>query len=364
MRCFACLAWLGILLTVAAADEVPSPTGRRIVDKKAKLEKLYTRTADIQGGLTEGAAVAPDGSIYFSDIPLGEDRGLIVRFDPATKKTSVFAEDSHKSNGLICDGDGNLWACEGADYGGRGIARWNTKTGERTVVADKYNGKRFNAPNDLCLDAAGMVYFTDPRYLGHEERELEHRAVYRLDPATGKVEEITQAVSKPNGIAISPDGRRLYVAEHNNGSDDVTKPGAKQGPMKIWAFRLGPNGKVRGEGEVLLDFGEEKGCDGMTVDTDGNLYLTVRSHQRPGVLVVNPRGKEIASIPTGPKDQDPAQPTVGLPSNVEFGIGDDAHTLYITVDQQLYRIPLKSTGFHRQFGDKAPEKPAKKKPKS
>lgn len=368
MRRTACLLFCGVLISGAAnavaADKVPPPTGRRIVEKGAKLENLYTRSADIEGGLTEGCAVAPDGSIYFSDIPLGEDKGLIVRFDPASKETTVFAKDSHKTNGLIFDGDGNLWACEGADYGGRCISRWDTKTGERTVVADKFDGKKFNAPNDLCIDAEGRIYFTDPRYLGHEPRELEQRAVYRLEPATGKVIEITHEVSKPNGIAISPDGRRLYVAEHNNGSDDVTQPGAKQGPMKIWMFRLRPDGKVRGEGEVLIDFGDEKGCDGMTVDNAGNLYLTIRSHQRPGVLVLNPRGKEIASIPTGAKDQDPSQPTVGLPSNVEFGKGDEANTLYITVDMSLYRIPLKATGFHRQYGDKAPEKPEAKKPEA
>src|SRR4051812_40832682 len=86
--------------TVSAFAELPKPTGDAIVAPDAKLELLFTRTADIKGGLTEGPTVAPDGSIYFSDIPFGEDKGMILRFDPATKKTSVFQADSHKSNGL------------------------------------------------------------------------------------------------------------------------------------------------------------------------------------------------------------------------------------------------------------------------
>src|SRR5262245_31010196 len=95
-----------------AADDVPAPTGDAIVPKGAKLELLFTRTAKIAGGLTEGPACAPDGSIYFSDIPFGKDKGLIMRFDPKTKKTTVFVEDSKKSNGLKFDHEGRLVACE------------------------------------------------------------------------------------------------------------------------------------------------------------------------------------------------------------------------------------------------------------
>src|SRR5206468_2320621 len=115
------------------------------------LELLFTRSAPISGGLTEGAAVAPDGSIYFSDIPFGKDKGMIMRFDPKTKKTTAFTDDSHKSNGLMFDAKGNLIACEGSDGGGRAVARWDVKTGQRAVIADKYMGKRFNAPNDVAI---------------------------------------------------------------------------------------------------------------------------------------------------------------------------------------------------------------------
>src|SRR4051794_32370702 len=188
----------------AEDDKVPAPTGDAIVSKDAKLELLFTRSAKIEGGLTEGPACAPDGSIYFSDIPFGKDKGMILRFDPKTKKTTVFADDSHKSNGLKFDAKGRLIACEGSDDGGRCVARWDVKTGKREVVADKYMGKRFNAPNDLAIDLKGRIYFSDPRYLGDEPRELEHRAVYRID-TDGNVALVTHDGEKPNGIALSPD---------------------------------------------------------------------------------------------------------------------------------------------------------------
>lgn len=345
------------------AAEIPAPTGKKIVPDNAKLVLLFTRQADIEGGLTEGPAVAPDGSIYFSDIPVGDDKGMIMRFDPKTAETTVFAENSHKSNGLIFNAKGALLACEGSDQGGRSVSSWNIKSGKRTVLADKYQGKKFNAPNDLCVDRQGNIYFSDPRYLGDEPRELEHRAVYRVD-TKGEVVEVTHNISKPNGIALSPNGKRLYVADHDNGTDkiDPNAPAPVEGDMKIYAFPLGSDGLVNGERKTIVDFKEDKGCDGMTVDENGNLYLTVREATRSGVMVVRPSGKEIAFIPTGPANQSTADAEngpVGLPSNVEFGIGPDKNLLYITVDKSLYCIRLKAQGFHVQYGDK----PAKKKKK-
>jgi gluconolactonase len=325
---------------VFAADDNP------IVPAGAKLELLFTRTAAISGGLTEGPAVAPDGSIYFSDIPVGKDRGMILRFDPRTKQTSVFTDDSGKSNGLKFDAQGNLIACEGSDYGGRRVSRWNVQTKERSTVADHYRGKRFNAPNDLCIDLKGRIYFSDPRYLGDEPRELQHRAVYRID-RDGTVVEVTHDCEKPNGIALSPDQKTLYLADHNNGTDriDPTAPPPKKGAMKIYAFPLGPDGLVAGPRKTLVDFGTEDGCDGMRVDSKGHIYLTARSLSRPGVKVIDPAGQEIAFIATG-KPQPGAKEPVGLPSNVEFGIGSESNVLYVTVDKSLYRIRLKVDGWH------------------
>ncbi len=334
-----------VLSCTPAFADVPKPTGDTIVSSDAKLELLFTRSAPIKGGLTEGPAVAPDGSIYFSDIPFGSDKGMIMRFDPKTKNTTVFTNDSFKSNGLKFDGKGNLFACEGSDEGGRAVVRWDIKTKTRTILADRYMGKRFNAPNDLVLDTKGRIYFSDPRYLGTEPRELEHRAVYRID-TDGKVVEVTHDVEKPNGIALSPDGKTLYLADHNNGTDriDPSNPPEKLGAMKIYAFPLGIDGLVSGARKTLVDFGDTPGCDGMTVDSRGNIYLTARSPKRPGVKVIDPTGKEVAFIATGELDQVPGE-AKGVPSNVTFGIGPEKNVLYITVDLSLYRIPLKVDGY-------------------
>src|SRR3974390_2525485 len=141
-----------------AADDFPAPPGGAIVAPDAKFDRLFTRTAKIKGGLTEGPACAPDGSIYFSDIPFGSDKGMILRFNPKTMKTTVFTDDSYKSNGLKFDADGYLVACEGSDEGGRAVVRWDVKTKKRTIIADRYMGKRFNAPNDLVIDRKGRIY--------------------------------------------------------------------------------------------------------------------------------------------------------------------------------------------------------------
>ncbi len=332
---------------LALADDLPRPTGDTIIPVNAKLEKVFTRSAPISGGLTEGPTVAPDGSIYFSDIPVGTDKGLIMRHDPRTGKTEIFIDDSRKSNGLKFGSDGHLYACEGADHGGRSVVRWNVKTKERTVLADKFMGKRFNSPNDLCLDREGRIYFSDPKYLGDETRELEFRAVYRVDP-DGKVTEVTHDIEKPNGLALSPDQRTLYVADHNNGTDridpnDKTPP--KRGAMKIYAYPLGADGLVSGAKKTLHDFGEQAGCDGMTVDSKGNIYLTARGLKRPGVMVLDPSGREIAFIPTGLPNQS-AESAKGLPSNVTFGIAEERQTLFITVDTSLYRIGLNIPGYN------------------
>lgn len=346
---------LGIALTtpasVAAAAEL---TDNPIFPSNATLELLHTRQANLHSGLTEGPAAAPNGSIYFTDMPFGPGHGMILRFDPKTRKTSVFTDKAFKSNGLAFDLEGNLLSCDGADGGGRCIRRWNLKTGQSEILADRYQGKRFNSPNDLCVDRKGRVYFTDPRYGGTEPRELSREAVYRLE-RDGTVIQITCDVEKPNGLALSPDQRTLYLADHNNGGNRLspTDPEPKRGAMKIYAFPLNEDGLVHGERRTLVDFGKENGCDGMRVDTQGNVYLAVRSLARPGIRVIDPSGKELAFLPTGPTKQTGLfEDWKGIPSNVEFGVGDDAHTLYITIDKSLYRIPVKTRGFHPQAARK------------
>ena len=317
-------------------------------------ELIYTRKAKLNSGLTEGPAVAADGSIYFTDMPFGTDNGMILRFDPKTNQTTVFTENSGKSNGLAFLRDGSAVSCDGADGGGRRLVRWNLKTGEGTTLADRFRDKRFNSPNDLSVDLKGRIYFTDPRYGGSEPRELEREAVYRLD-TDGTLIEITRDVEKPNGIVLSPDQKTLYVGDHNNGGNRLKPddPEPKRGAMKIYAFPLDADGLVNGQRRTLVDFGSENGCDGMTVDSAGNVYASCRSLARPGIKVVDPVGKELAFVETGAKNQKGLfDEWKGIPSNVEFGIGDDAHSLYITVDKSLYRLKVKTRGFHPHLESK------------
>ncbi len=336
------LLTLAVFATQAPAAENP------IFPEGAKLERLHTRQAKLNSGLAEGPAATPDGAVYFTDMPFGADDGMILRFDPKTRATTVFTDRAFKSNGLIYDGRGHLMSCDGADGGGRCVRRWDLKTGKSSIVADRYQGKRFNSPNDLCLDLKGRVYFTDPRYGGSEPRELDREAVYRLEH-DGSVIEITREVEKPNGIALSPDGRTLYLVDHNNGGNRLSPkdPEPKRGAMKIYAFPLDADGLVCGPRKTLVDFGKENGSDGMRVDVQGNIYLAVRSLAQPGIKVIDPSGKELAFLPTGPANQQGLfEDWKGIPSNVEFGVGDDDNVLYVTIDKSLYRIRVKTRGYH------------------
>jgi gluconolactonase len=350
-----CTAWTLLVCLLGAGDPTTArPADNPIVPDGAKLELLHTRQAKLNSGLCEGPACAPDGRIYFTDMPFGKDNGMILRFDPRTQKTTVFSDQAFKSNGLAFDADGHLLSCDGADGGGRCLRRWNLQTGKSEVVADRFQGKRFNSPNDLCLDLKGRVYFTDPRYIGTEPRELPNEAVYRLE-RDGTVIKMTDEVEKPNGLAVSPDQKTLYVADHNNGGNRLSPndPEPKRGAMKVYAFPLNTDGLVNGPRKTLTDFGKESGCDGMRVDKEGNIYLAVRSLARPGIMVIDPAGKELAFIPTGPTNQSGVfEDWKGIPSNVEFGVGDESNVLYITVDKSLYRIRLKTSGFHAHLGGK------------
>jgi gluconolactonase len=338
--------WVGvaIVFSVTAAENPIVPDG-------AQLELLHTRQVKLNSGLCEGPTAAPDGTIYFTDMPFGSDNGMILRFDPKARKTSVFTSNSGKSNGLAFDDTGNLLSCDGADGGSRSVRRWNLKTGESITVADRFQGKRFNSPNDLCVDVHGRIYFTDPRYGGTEPRELSHEAVYRIEK-DGSVLEITREVEKPNGIALSPDQKTLYVADHNNGGNRLSPsdPEPKRGAMKVYAFPLDDRGLVSGLRKTLVDFGKENGSDGLRVDSQGNLYIACRSLARPGILVIDPTGHELAFISTGPTNQSGLfEDWKGIPSNVEFGIGEDSNILYVTIDKSFYRIRLKARGFHPHF---------------
>jgi gluconolactonase len=295
-----------VVLAVTVADGEPAlfPPG-------AKLEKLWG-----EGDFTEGPCLGPDGCIYFSDIG-----NRILKFDPEARKTTVFRDPSGRSNGLKFDAGGRLVACEGANIGGNRRISVTEKDGSVKTLADKYGGKRFNSPNDLCIDAKGRVYFTDPRYVGDEPRELETEAVYRVDP-DGTVSQIIKDVQKPNGIALSPKQDALYLADSN--SDP-------KGHRVLLAYPLKEDGTV-GLGKKLYDFGADRGIDGMAVDTEGRVVATAGKDKTAGVYVFGPDGKKLAFLPT-PED----------PSNCCFG-GNDLKTLYVTAGKSLYRVETGMTG--------------------
>lgn len=299
----------------------------------AALETLWT-----EGGFTEGAAAGPDGKLYFSDFaqPFESGPARVMKFDPVSMEVSVHCPDSGMGNGLMFTRDGRLIGCCASPLGGHRALVEFTPDGGVEVVAGTFEGKRFNSPNDLVIDRKGRVYFTDPKYVGPEEMELESFDVYRLDP-DGTLQVATSAIDKPNGIILSPDQRTIYIAETDNGSAraDIEKdPPPRPGRMTLNAFPVNDDGSL-GEKRVLVDFGDQLGIDGMTMDTSGRIYAAVRSEARPGIVVFSPDGEELAYLATP-----------DLPTNCCFGRGEESDRLYITAGGGFYRIRTSATGYH------------------
>ncbi len=310
-----------------------------IISAGARLEKVF------EGGcvLTEGVAAGHDGMIYFSDITFtftckdekgALEAGHIWKFDPQTGKTAIFRSPSGMSNGIKFDARGNMIVAEGADFGGRRVIRTDMEIGKSYIVAALYDGRRFNAPNDITIDEKGRVYFSDPRYLGLEPIDQPVMAVYRID-LDGSIHRIVTDAGKPNGIAVSPDQKTLYVVSHDNGTTglDRVPEGAKihKGRMALLGYDLAADGSAYFR-ETLVHYPQD-GPDGLVVDVEGNLYVAVRDKTQPGVYVYSPQGEELAYIPTE------------LPTNVGFGRGRESKTLYITAGTSLYRILLNKEGY-------------------
>lgn len=299
--------FLVLLLTIAAA---PEPAHDEVVAPGATLEKLWG-----EGSFTEGGALAEDGAILFSDIG-----NRMMRFDPKTRSVSVYRDPSGRSNGLIFDPQGRLIAAEGANTGGGRRVSITGRDGSVRTLADSYKGKRFNSPNDVAVDRKGRVYVSDPRYVGKEPRELDFEGVFRIDP-DGSVTLLETTATKPNGLAVSPDGKTLYVAEN----------GSKR--RALLAMDLDADGSVSNP-RVLRSLGRNEGIDGMTVTADGRIVAAAASGDREGVTIYTADGKLAGFIPV------PESTT-----NVEFG-GPDRKTLYITAGTGLYRIETNMIGHH------------------
>jgi gluconolactonase len=262
-----------LLLGLGAGCATPAPPAPR------GLETLW-----LDGDFTEGPALAPDGSIWFTDIG-----NRILRFDPKGGATSVAREPSGKANGLDFDRQGRLVACEGAAGGNRRVSV-TERSGEVRTLADRWEGKRFNSPNDLAFAPDGAVYFTDPRYGGDEPRELDFEGVFRVG-VDGKVSLATREVEKPNGILVSPDGRTVYVADNN-----------PKGVRRLLAFGVRADGALEGK-RVLHDFGAgSRGIDGMAFDARGRIFATAGTGNAAGVYVFEASGRlvEVIRMPGDP----------------------------------------------------------------
>ena len=308
---------LSIALGLSVALSATTVADDAIIPPGAKLEKLWS-----EGEFTEGPAHGPDGCIYFSDIG-----NRIMKFEPKTSKTTEFRKPSGRANGLDFDPRGRLVACEGANTGGNRRITVTEADGKIRVLADKWQGKRFNSPNDLTIDSRGRIYFTDPRYVGDEPRELVKESVYRVDlpqkQGSGEwiVTRIIDDVTKPNGIILSPDMKTLYLAESH-----------PKGDRLLLAYPLHDDGSV-GAKKLLHDFGADRGIDGMCVDVMGNIYGAAGPGKTGGVSIFTPGGKKIGFVAT------PESPT-----NCVFG-DSDRKMLYVTAGRSLYRIHMNVEGF-------------------
>jgi gluconolactonase len=308
VRVAACLAPV-----LAAAADPPRPD---LLAPGAAWEKVAGPL-----GFGEGPAWHPDGHLLFQDVT----NSRTLRLD-AQDHLSVAREATDFANGQALDAEGRLVVCEGRAAPGRGrrLARVE-KDGRLTTLADRYQGRRLNSPNDLAIDRNGRVYFTDPRYGRREDLELDREAVYRVDP-DGTLTRVVGTLRRPNGILVSADARTLYVAEN-------ASPG---GAVQLWAFDLDGQGRA-GRGRVLHDFGGGRGIDGMALDAAGRVWATAGTKEKAGIYVFTPDAtRDTAALEAFlalPED----------PTNCTFG-GKDRDVLYVTTTASLFRIRTAVSG--------------------
>ncbi|MBL7697487.1 MAG: SMP-30/gluconolactonase/LRE family protein [Chitinophagaceae bacterium] len=333
---FICLA-LAICFISYRGFSQPKTAGTDIVDSNSKIKEVF---AGGEGTLLEGPTMAPDGTLYFTDLAFtefeGMKAGIIWKFNPQTGEAKVFRSPSGMANGLAFDTDGNLIACEGADFGGRRIVKTDMKSGKSVILAGLFNNRPFNAPNDLVIDNKGRIYFTDPRYFGKEPVDQPVNGVYRID-TNGTVNLIIANASQPNGIAISPDNKTLYVANFDVGGAGFL-PESFKGPISetsgaILHYTLLPDGNVQFKG-IFIDLGN-RGADGMKVDIEGNIYLALGEK----IGIFSPDGRKIVDVDIPNKSA----------TNLCFGRGKLNKTLFITTGKKLYSLEVKKEGFHIPF---------------
>jgi gluconolactonase len=264
----------------------------------APLEKLAT---DFK--FTEGPAVDASGNVYFSDIPNSK-----IWIWTLADSLKLFRENSNGSNGLYFDKNQNLLACEG----NKSQVSLTTPNGDYKVIASKYQDKPFNSTNDLWVDDKGGVYVTDPQYSGDlENLNQGGMHLYYIEPDYQNVMRVREGFTRPNGLIGTPDGKTLYVSDRGAG--------------KTYRFDIQEDGSLMNKMLFV-----EEGSDGMTIDQNGNIYITTKDKSQ--VDVFSAEGQLLKSI------EIPEAPT-----NVCFG-GKDRQQLFITARTSLYRVGLNAKG--------------------
>lgn len=271
-----------------------------VVAPGAKVEKLADGFS-----FTEGPAADKEGNVYFTDQP----NNLILKWS-TEGALSTFSTEPGRANGLYFDRKGNLLACSDMDN-----EIWSfDKQGVTAVIVTDFDGAKLNGPNDLWVDLNGGIYFTDPLYkrdywVREPEMQQDGEHVYYLSPDKKTLKRVATDLEKPNGIIGSPDGKLLYVADIK--------------ASKTYVYSILSNGNLTDKKLFTA-----MGSDGMTIDNEGNVYLTGN-----GVTVFNPQGEQIEHIPVD----------ANWTANACFG-GKDMKTLFITASQYLYSIDMRVQG--------------------
>lgn len=309
---FLALIYVPVARAADSVDQVPAPPSISTVAHIAGIGPIGDwRKLGGTYVLSEGPAPAADGTVYFTDYR----GGGIYRIDPDDGAITRLIDDIH-AGGLALDRSGRIVA---ADTRRGEILRIDPNTKEITVISRGIDGVRFNAPNDLVIDDHGGIYFTDPANGATLPLAQGKQSVYYID-AGGKATRVVDYLPHPNGIALSPDGKALYVGLTTE-SEVLGYRVRGAGKLSAQSFVFG---RVAFTPPVKRGEGAYTGVDGMAVDARGNLFAATKF----GIEVIDPAGRSLGTIATPER-----------PSNLKFG-GRDGHTLYVTTYSSIYAVPM------------------------
>lgn len=293
-----------ILIILSCKTDSKSDTNYEHDESEIQKSISFSKAEKLVGDFkfTEGPATDTDGNVYFTDIP--ENKIYVWGVD---EKLDLFRENTGGANGLYFDNEGLLLACEGQ----KGLISSISLEGDYTVIASQFEEKRFNQPNDIWPNPEGGIYFTDPKYSDDMQLPQGGMHVYYIHEDRTSISRVTDDLVKPNGLIGTPDGKILYI----------TDPGAG----KTFKYNISEEGMLTNK-TLFVDVSG----DGMTIDTDGNVYLTTDG--KKAIDIFSSEGELIASVKV------PEQP-----ANVCFG-GENKNQLFVTARTSLYRIDSSQTG--------------------